>query len=83
MSNEKENAYRYDLFVSSDWRERFDAMVDAGVISREDLGLFKIADSPEESFEYLKEGLTRYHLGPQPPKRGAEAATPEIAKTRP
>jgi hypothetical protein len=58
-------------------------MADAGVISPEDLELFKIVDSPEESFEFLKEGLTRYHLGPQQPKRAGEAATPEIAKTRP
>ncbi|HMG34672.1 MAG TPA: methyltransferase domain-containing protein [Blastocatellia bacterium] len=28
MLNEKERAYRYDLFISSDWRERFDSMVD-------------------------------------------------------
>ena len=58
-------------------------MVDAGVISPQDLELFKISDSPEESFEFLKEGLTKYHLGPQQPKRQGEVATPEIAKTRP
>ena len=73
------------IYGSEYWKKivNFDAMVDAGVISAADLQLFKIADTPEESFEFLKEGLTRYHLGPQPPKRGAEAATPEIAKTRP
>jgi uncharacterized protein (TIGR00730 family) len=73
------------IYGSEYWKKiiNFDAMVDAGVISREDLGLFKIANTPEESFEFLKEGLTRYHLGPQPPKRGAEVAMPEIAKTRP
>ncbi len=58
-------------------------MADAGTISPQDLELFKIADSPEESFEFLKENLTRHHLGPQQPKRTGEAATPEIAKTRP
>jgi uncharacterized protein (TIGR00730 family) len=73
------------IYGSEYWKKviNFDAMVDAGVISPEDLDLFKIADSPEESFEYLKEGLTRYHLGPQQPKRGREAAMPEIARTRP
>ena len=73
------------IYGSEYWKKiiNFDAMVDAGVISPQDLELFKIADTPEESFEFLKEGLTRYHLGPQPPKRGGEAATPEIAKTRP
>ena len=73
------------IYGSEYWKKiiNFDAMADAGVISPEDLDLFKIVDSPEESFEFLKEGLTRYHLGPQQPKREGEAATPEIAKTRP
>jgi uncharacterized protein (TIGR00730 family) len=73
------------IYGSAYWKKiiNFDAMAEAGVISSEDLDLFKIADSPEESFEYLKEGLTRYHLGPQQPKPGGEAAVPEIAKTRP
>ena len=72
------------IYGSEYWKKivNFDAMADAGVISPQDLDLFKIADSPEESFEYLKEGLTRYHLGPQP-KRTGEVAMPEIAKTRP
>jgi uncharacterized protein (TIGR00730 family) len=67
------------------WKKiiNFEAMAEAGVISAEDLDLFQMADSPEESFEYLKEGLTRYHLGPQQPKHGREAPMPEIAKTRP
>jgi hypothetical protein len=42
-----------------------------------------MSDSPEESFEFLKEGLTAYHLAPQQTKRIGEAAVPEIAKTRP
>ncbi|MGA2004241.1 MAG: TIGR00730 family Rossman fold protein [Terriglobales bacterium] len=73
------------IYGSQYWKKiiNFDAMVDAGVISAQDLELFKISDSPEESFEFLKEGLTKYHLGPQQPKRTGEAATPEIAKTRP
>jgi uncharacterized protein (TIGR00730 family) len=71
------------VYGSEYWKKivNFEAMVDAGVISPQDLELFKIADSPEESFEFLKAGLTKYHLGP-PPKRAAEFA-PEIAKTRP
>jgi uncharacterized protein (TIGR00730 family) len=73
------------VYGSEYWKKvvNFEAMVDAGVISPEDLDLFKISDSPEESFEYLKEGLTKYHLVPQQPKRAGEAAVPEIAKTRP
>jgi uncharacterized protein (TIGR00730 family) len=73
------------IYGSDYWKKivNFEAMVDAGVISAEDLALFKMSDSPEESFKFLKDGLTKYHLGPQQPKRNGEAAVPEIAKTRP
>jgi uncharacterized protein (TIGR00730 family) len=59
----------------------FQTMVDAGTISPEDLELFKIVDSPEEGFEFLRDGLTKYHLGPEPKHKGEQ--TPEIAKTNP
>ncbi|MFY9845799.1 MAG: TIGR00730 family Rossman fold protein [Terriglobales bacterium] len=73
------------IYGSAYWKKiiNFEAMVDAGVISGPDLELFKMSDSPEESFEFLKEGLTRYHLAPQPARRSGEPAVPEIAKTRP
>ena len=73
------------IYGSAYWKKivNFDAMVDAGVISASDLDLFKMSDSPEESFEFLKEGLTRYHLAPQQAKRSPEPAVPEIARTRP
>jgi uncharacterized protein (TIGR00730 family) len=58
-----------------------EVMVDSGAISPEDLKLFSFADSPEEAFESLKDGLTRYHLQLQA-KRAAEEV-PEIAKTLP
>jgi uncharacterized protein (TIGR00730 family) len=69
------------IYGSEYWNRllNFQAMIDAGTISPEDVELFKIVDSPEEGFEFLREGLTRYHLQPEP-KRKAEA-TPEIAKT--
>jgi len=57
----------------------FKIMVDAGTISREDLDLFQIVDTPEEGFRVLREGLVKYHLTPQL-KRGK---APEIAKTNP
>jgi len=60
----------------------FEAMLDAGTISPSDLDLFRIVDSPEEGFEFLRDGLVKYHLGPQQPKRVGEAV-PEIAKTNP
>jgi uncharacterized protein (TIGR00730 family) len=73
------------IYGSAYWKKiiNFEAMVDAGVISPQDLELFKMSDSPEESFEFLKEGLTKYHLAPQQAKRTGEPAVPEIAKTRP
>src|SRR5216684_5158450 len=73
------------IYGSDYWKKivNFEAMADAGMIASEDLELFKIADSPEESLEFLKEGLTKYHLGPQQAKRTGEAAIPEIARTRP
>jgi len=60
----------------------FQVMVDAGTISPQDMDLFRIVDSPEEGFEYLRDGLAKYHLGPLQPKRVGEVV-PEIAKTNP
>jgi uncharacterized protein (TIGR00730 family) len=73
------------IYGSAYWKKivNFEALVDAGTISAPDLDLFRMCDSPEESFEYLKEALTRHHLAPQQTKRAGEAAVPEIAKTRP
>ena len=70
------------MYGSEYWKKvvNLEAMVDDGVISPEDYHLFKTVDSPEEGFEYLKDGLTRYHLQPQGPQRKEHA--PEIAKTR-
>jgi uncharacterized protein (TIGR00730 family) len=60
----------------------FQTMIDAGAISPEDLELFKVVDTPEEGYEFLREGLTQYHLE-DPPLRRAGQAVPEIAKTNP
>ena len=71
------------IYGSEYWKKviNLQEMVDTGVISPEDVDLLKLVDSPEEGFEVLRDGLTQYHLGPQP-KRGGEAL-PEIAKTNP
>jgi uncharacterized protein (TIGR00730 family) len=71
------------IYGSEYWNRvvNFQAMVDSGTISPEDLELFKIVDSAEEGFEYLRDGLTKYHLGPEH-KRISERV-PEIAKTNP
>ncbi|QEE31005.1 TIGR00730 family Rossman fold protein [Terriglobus albidus] len=63
-----------------------DVLVDKGAIAVKDRDLFQFADTPEEAFRLLVEGLTKNHLQPQ-----AEPATPpsvedfvgpDIAKTR-
>ncbi len=59
-----------------------DALLDAGTISIEDKEGFHMVDTPEEAFEALQEGLTRYHLQPQAAKPVPEEG-PEIAKTLP
>jgi len=54
------------------------AMVDSGTINAQDLNLFQVVDSPGEAFEFLRDGLTKYHLVQKPKAE----QTPEIAKTR-
>lgn len=71
------------IYGSEYWKSliNFDTMIDAGTISASDLDLIRMVDSPEEGFEFLRDGLVNYHLGPQRPK--APEAMPEIAKTNP
>ncbi|HEY6764770.1 MAG TPA: TIGR00730 family Rossman fold protein [Candidatus Sulfotelmatobacter sp.] len=61
----------------------FQAFVDAGTVSPQDLNLFHFADTPEEGFEFLRDGLTKHHLGGESKKMETREVTPEIAKTRP
>ncbi len=71
------------IYGSEYWNRilNFQAFADAGTIAPEDVNQFKIVDSPEDAFEYLRDGLTRYHLGGAPKKTGE--VLPDIAKTRP
>ncbi len=71
------------LYGSDYWKRviNFQALVDSAVISPEDLNLFKMCDTPEEAFAYLRDSLTEYHLHFPPP--GKVQSAPEIAKTRP
>ena len=57
------------------WKRVFnlETLVDTGAISPKDLELFKFADSPEEAFELLRQGLTENYLA-------AEAATAQGAQ---
>jgi len=88
------------IYGSDYWKKVFNAqaLVDTGAISPKDLELFQIAETPEQAFEILKQGLTENHLlaeaaagrcaepGAEPetlPGYGLEEMLPpEVAKTR-
>jgi uncharacterized protein (TIGR00730 family) len=71
------------IYGSEYWNKiiNFQAFVDAGAVSAPDLELFKIVDNPHDAFEFLRDGLTKHHLGGTPKKQGD--VMPEIARTRP
>ena len=71
------------IYGSEYWNKliNFQAMIDSGTIAAKDLELFKMVDSPEEGFEYLRDGLTKHHLGGVTKKEGE--VLPDIAKTLP
>jgi uncharacterized protein (TIGR00730 family) len=70
------------IYGSEYWKKlvNFQTMIDSGTISPEDLALFKMVDSPEEGFEFLRDGLTEHHIEPEPKRK---LTVPEIAKTNP
>jgi uncharacterized protein (TIGR00730 family) len=73
------------IYGSEYWHRimNFQAFVDAGTVSPEDLNLFKFVDTPEDAFTFLRDGLTEHHLGGSPKKEKEQEVLPEIAKTRP
>jgi hypothetical protein len=60
------------------WNKVFnlEVLVDTGAISPKDLDLFQFADSPEQAFELLRQGLTENYLAGET----ASAAHPENKK---
>ena len=66
------------LYGSKYWQEiiNFDALVRHGMISPEDLKLFRYVDDPQTAFELLKADLTANAL------QGETPETPAIAKSR-
>jgi uncharacterized protein (TIGR00730 family) len=65
------------IYGSDYWRRvfNFEWLVDTGAISPGDVDLFHFADTPEQAFELLQQGLTRHHLGPEADRqREREAA---------
>jgi uncharacterized protein (TIGR00730 family) len=60
------------------WKKVFnlETLVDTGAISPKDVDLFKFADSPEEAFELLRQGLTENYLAAEAASaQGAHAET--------
>lgn len=72
------------LYGSEFWNEilNFNALVKHDVISKEDLNLFRFADSPDTALRILKEDLTRYYLEPEGALQRPIEEAPEIARTR-
>ena len=55
------------VYGSDYWKKVFnlDALVDTGAISPKDIDLFQYADTPEDAFEILRNGLTENYLIPE------------------
>ncbi len=72
------------IYGSKYWNEALNLqkLVDSGSISADDLNLFRFADTPEEAYAHLHDGLTKYHLSGKPLADSTEAM-PEITKTLP
>ena len=82
------------IYGSAYWKSviNLDVLVNKGTISPQDLNLFQFADTPEEAFTLLQQGLTTNHLEPEsrhaPHPETAQAQdgggdlAPDIAKTR-
>jgi predicted Rossmann-fold nucleotide-binding protein len=63
------------------WKKVFNlqALVDTGAISPKDLELFHYADTPQQAFEILRQGLTENYLVPEHASkpRGTASHAPE------
>jgi uncharacterized protein (TIGR00730 family) len=55
------------IYGSEYWKKviNLEALVDTGAISPKDIDLFQYADTPEEAFNLLRQGLTENYLAPE------------------
>ena len=67
------------VYGSAYWKSviNLDTLVEKGAISPKDLDLFQFADTPEEAFALLQQGLTKNHLEPES-RHAAPADTPHV-----
>lgn len=83
------------IYGSRYWKDvlNFDVLVEKGAIAPRDLDLFQFADTPEDAFTLLRDGLTRHHLdGNKKPDTSTQedhadeetemTLRPEISRTR-
>ncbi|MCB1196370.1 LOG family protein, partial [bacterium] len=66
VQTEKTKKYMPIILYGQDYWKRvlnFEAMVEYGTISPEDLNLFTIMDDVDSAFEHIKRELTEHHLG--------------------
>jgi uncharacterized protein (TIGR00730 family) len=73
------------VYGSEYWKKVFDFdwLVDTGAISPGDIELFQFADTPEQAFDLLKQGLTTNHLEPEAHRRGAQPTEETIPAPSP
>ncbi len=82
------------LYGADYWRQtlNFDFLVAQGAIAKEDLGLFRFVNTPEEAFSQLKDGLESHlhlahefleHVPDTPAPTAQELLGPDIAQTLP
>ena len=73
------------IYGSEYWNRliNFQAMVDAGTISPEDLDLFKMVDSPEEGFEFLTRRVNLSIISVQKARNGRARQFPKSPKPIP
>jgi uncharacterized protein (TIGR00730 family) len=78
------------IYGSEYWKRVFnlDALVDTGAISPKDIELFQFADTPEQAFDMLRQGLTENYLTAENPatkapgtKSPAAGADPLVSST--
>ncbi|MFZ0338364.1 MAG: TIGR00730 family Rossman fold protein [Terracidiphilus sp.] len=71
------------IYGSDYWKKVFnlEVLVDAGAISPKDLDLFQYADTPEQAFNLLRDGLTANYLATE--IAAAPNAQPKGVKTAP
>jgi uncharacterized protein (TIGR00730 family) len=79
-----ENKIVIIMYGTDYWHEiiNFPALVKYGMISENDLKLFRFADTPSDAFEILQDELKHYYLEPEQSIRNANDEAPEIARSR-